>query len=69
MKYQMVTEQEYIELESEFFRWFGTRDSGSKLQSIFGHARGVCKTIVIEYIANQQGKTTYQVIADERNEK
>lgn len=59
---KLVTTEEFNTLNAEFSDWFDRR---SLMFDIFGDSRGICKSIVMEYLANQQGMTIYKHIAEE----
>lgn len=55
----LVTTNEFTELEKDFSNWF----DNSSLFDMYKENRGICKGIVMEYIANKQGKTIFTHLA------
>lgn len=64
-KLTVTTDAEFEALSKEFNDWFRNR---STMSNLFADAKGICRGIVMEYLANQQGKTIYTHIAKVQND-
>lgn len=55
MTRKLVTDKECDVLEYEFSQWFDKEENST----LFSDCRGLCKSAIMEFLANKVGRTIY----------